>query len=109
AVVEGLASIRRRRAGGERVVDGLKCSRRIHQTREIAIAHGLSRDAVGTDRALAQLVAFIIEEPERAVLAVIDLGDPQGTAHRAAVLVTDELGRGVGQTLALTRHSVTII
>ena len=76
---------------------------------EVAVLHGRGRDTVVVERARALLVAFVVEEPEGPVLAVVHLGDEHGAADGAAELVAVQFRGGVGEIVAGARQAVTII
>ena len=55
------------------------------------------------------LKAFVGEEPEALVFAVVHLGDEYRPAHGSAVLVADQLRRGIGEVIAGARHAIAVV
>src|SRR5262249_19992682 len=76
---------------------------------EIAISHFGSWDAIIPEGALTQLESLIVEEPERAVLPVVEFRDGDWPTDRAAEFVADQLGRRIREVIAIPRDAVAVV
>lgn len=88
------------RVGGERIIERDPAADAIDQSAEVPLPEFGSRHRDIAGRRLAQLVALVGEEEERAVAAVVQLGDPDGAAERGAEFVAHQVRRLEVEVLA---------